>query len=199
MFVQFIEGPVSDAEKFRQQLDLWVQRHAGDAAGWLGTTAGVTDDGTAFVAARFGSAEAARANSDRSEQSDWWNETEKTFGGTVVFEDHDDVELLRDGGSDDAGFVQVIRGRVNDVDAARELMLEDPDEDARPDVIGGMVGLTPEGVYTMVVYFTSEDEARAGEAQEAAENDDAFAERMYAMHDEPPRFLDITDPWFWSA
>jgi hypothetical protein len=79
----------------------------------------VTDDGTAFVAARFESADAAAANSGRPEQSDWWAETEKCFDGPVSFVDCDDVETFRAGGSDDAGFVQVIRGEVNDIEAAR--------------------------------------------------------------------------------
>ena len=36
------------------------------------------------------------------------------FDGPVEFHDSDDVTLLFDGGSDDAGFVQVIRGKVDD-------------------------------------------------------------------------------------
>lgn len=196
MFVQFIEGSVTDAQALRDQLERWQEQCADGAIGWLGTTAGVTADGSAFLAARFESAEAARANSERSEQSAWWAETEKCFDGPVSFEDADEVAQLRAGGSDDAGFVQVIRGQVNDVATARELFLEDMPDDVRPDVLGGLVSMMPDGSYTMVVYFTSEAEARAGESQEP---DGEFAQQMDELHDEPPRFLDIPDPWFWSA
>ena len=41
---------------------------------------------------------------------------EALFDGPVEFHDCDDVTLMMDGGSDDAGFVQVIRGKVDDAD-----------------------------------------------------------------------------------
>jgi hypothetical protein len=195
MFVQFIEGSVADPQAFRRQLERWQEQCAAGAAGWLGTTAGVSDDGTGFLAARFESTDAARANSDRAEQSAWWAETESSFDGPVSFEDCDDVSLMRSGGSDDAGFVQVIRGRVNDVDGARSLFLEDVPDDVRPDMIGGVVGLQSDGAYTTVVYFTSEEEARAGES---GEDDEDFGRRMDDLHDTAPRFLDLADPWLFS-
>lgn len=199
MFVQFIEGQVSDPQALHDRLDQWQEQLADAAVGWLGATAGVTAEGTAVIAARFESAEAAQANSDRTEQGQWWAQTESLFNGEVSFFDAADVEVFRRGGSDEAGFVQVIRGQVNDIAAARELMLEDMPDDVRPDVIGGLVGIRPDGAYVTAVYFTSEGDARAGEAAEAADTDDSFARRMDQIHDEPPRFLDLPDPWMWSA
>lgn len=196
MFVQFIEGSVSDPRALQRQLERWQEQCAAGATGWLGTTAGVSADGTAFVAARFASAEEARTNSDRPEQSAWWEQTQPLFEGTVSFADCDDVILFRDGGSDEAGFVQVIRGQVNDVDAAREVFAQDMPDEARPDVLGGMVGMMPDGTYTAVVYFTSEADARAGEAGEA---EGGLGEQMDALHDAPPRFLDLTEPWLHSV
>lgn len=196
MFVQFIEGPVPDAGALRRQFDRWEQQCAPGAKGFLGSTVGVTADGTGFVAARFESAEAARANSDRPEQSAWWAETEPCFAGPVTFTDCEDVTELRGGGSDEAGFVQVIRGQVNDVEAARAAFKPDMPADQRPDVIGGYVGLQPDGDYTMVVYFTSEAEAREGEAEDA---DEGMGQEMEALHDTPPSFLDLTDPWLVSS
>jgi hypothetical protein len=196
MFVQFIEGPVHDGAALRRQLDRWLEQCGDAATGWLGTTAGVTADGTGFVAARFASAEEARANSDRDEQSAWWAETEKVFDGTIAFTDCDDVQMLRGGGTDDAGFVQVIRGKVRDEGAARAWLGEEMAVDSRPDVLGALVGLHPEPTaYTMVVYFTSEAEARAAEAEEAAAGGD---DPMADIHVETPRYLDLTEPWFWS-
>ena len=192
MFLQFIEGPVADPQAFRRQLERWHEDCAEGASGWLGSTAGVTPDGIGFLAARFDSAEAARANSDRPEQSAWWAETEKCFDGPASFTDSEDVVLMRGGGSDSAGFVQVIRGRLTDVEAARASFTEDMPDDVRPDVLGGTIGILPNGSYTMVVYFTSEAEARAGEAQEPDE-------QMDDLHVTPPRYLDLPDPWLWSA
>lgn len=196
MFVQFIEGSVSDPRALQRQFERWQEQCADGATGWLGTTAGVTADSTAFVAARFASAEDARANSDRPEQAAWWAETQPCFEGTVSFVDCDDVTLFREGGSDEAGFVQVIRGQVNDIDAAREVFAQDMPDEARPDVLGGMVGMMPDGTYTTVVYFTSEADARVGEADEA---EGGVAEQMDALHDAPPRFLDLAEPWLQSA
>ncbi len=65
MFVQVFQGPVSDPAKVKETLDRWVAELAPGADGWLGSTAGVTDDGTFVGLARFDSEEAARRNSDR--------------------------------------------------------------------------------------------------------------------------------------
>ena len=45
MFVQVIQGNVSDAARVRALLDRWVAEVAPGAVGWLGSTSGVTDDG----------------------------------------------------------------------------------------------------------------------------------------------------------
>src|SRR2546430_7004332 len=85
MFVQVIQGHVSDAAQVRAQLDRWVEEVAPGAAGWLGSTSGVTDDGTLIALARFESDEAARQNSDRPEQTAWWEQTAALFTGEPVF------------------------------------------------------------------------------------------------------------------
>ena len=71
MFVQVIQGPVSDATAARAQFEKWMTELAPGAIGWLGSTAGVTDDGTLVALARFESEEAARQNSDRPEQTEF--------------------------------------------------------------------------------------------------------------------------------
>jgi hypothetical protein len=201
MFVQCIEGRVGDRDGLRRQYDGWLAELSGGAEGWLGVTGGITSDGTGFLAVRFASIDVARRNSARAEQDRWWAETERCFDGPVTFTDYTDVDLLRGGGSDEAGFVQVIEGRVTDAGRARELTAEmEPHlAAARPDVLGGYVAMRDDGVYTQVVYFTSEAEARAGEhapsRDEIARFDDEFAE----LHVDPPRYLDLTDPWMASA
>src|SRR5262245_52126402 len=83
------------------------------AAGFLGTTAGVTDDGTAFIAARFESEQSAQANSGRPEQGTWWSVTERLFDGPVSFVDSADVDVQVEP-TNDAGFVQVIQSKALD-------------------------------------------------------------------------------------
>ena len=45
MFVQVITGKVTDAAAVRARFDRWLEELAPGAKGWLGSTAGVTDDG----------------------------------------------------------------------------------------------------------------------------------------------------------
>src|SRR6266545_3074850 len=128
MFVQVIQGQVSDAGQARAALDRWARELAPGANGWLGTTAGVTEDGRFIALARFESEEAARANSDRPEQDQWWTETAKLFTGEATFKDSSDVTLDITGDPDNAGFVQIIQGRGSDPERARALMAQDSAE-----------------------------------------------------------------------
>ena len=140
MFVQVIQGQVGDAERARAAFDQWAEELAPGATGWLGSTAGVTEDGRLVALARFESEEAARRNSDRPEQDRWWAETSKLFTGDATFTDSSDVVLDVIGEPDNAGFVQVIQGRGNDSDRARELMSQDSSQWAafRPDIVGSV-------------------------------------------------------------
>ena len=72
MFAQVIQGRTSDPEGVQAAMDRWLQELAPGAIGWLGSTAGVTDDGRFIAVARFESAEAADRNSRRPEQTLWW-------------------------------------------------------------------------------------------------------------------------------
>ena len=82
MVVQIMEGRCNDAEAMKRQGEKWDAELRPGAKGYLGVTAGVTDDGRSISIVRFESEEAARANSDRPEQGEWWAETEKLFDGT---------------------------------------------------------------------------------------------------------------------
>lgn len=119
-----------------------------------------------------------------------------------MFHDCIEVDLINDGGSDDAGFVQVIQGKTTDVGKARELdaRMEPRLKDLRPDVIGGIVAWHPQnGRFTNVLYFTSEAEARAKEKEmESAEGFQEYIGELEAISDGEPKFLDISDPWMSS-
>jgi hypothetical protein len=200
VFVQVIRGQVDDAAQVRAAMDRWAQELAPGATGWLGSTAGVTEDGRFIGLARFESEEAARRNSDRPEQDRWWSETSQLFTGQASFRDSNDVTVDLAGEPDDAGFVQVMQGQGSDPDRARELMAEDSDEWAafRPDVIGSVAVGHEGGAYTMAMYFTSEAEAREGERKEPPPELKAQMEEMAALNVGEPEFFDLKDPWLYS-
>lgn len=199
MFVQVIMGPVSDAGELRASLDRWMRDLAPGATGWLGSTAGVTDDGLAIAFARFESAEAARRNSERPEQHQWWMETSKVFTGEITFHDCDKALTWLGGGSDDAGFVQVMTGLMTDPQRGAELLDTDPAplKAFRPEIIGSVVAPNPDNTFTEAVYFTSEAEAREGEHKEMPPDLKAqFEEQMSLIQD--MKFYDLHDPWMHS-
>jgi hypothetical protein len=200
MFVQIIQGKVADESRLRAQMDRWLEDLAPGADGWLGGTYGITDDGMLLAMVRFESEDAARRNSDRPEQGRWWQDTETCFEGSVTFHDCRDVHVLLKGGSDDAGFVQVIQGRVRDKE--RVLALEQEGEtmmaEHRPDIIGVTIAVDDDGTFTEVVSFTSEAAAREGERREMTPDmERLIREEMSLLED--TRYLDLHHPWFASA
>src|SRR5690348_13741877 len=98
----------------RKQIDRWHAERGSQVQGWLGGTYGFADDDMFVAVVRFDSAESAMANSESREQSEWWTQTEALFDGPVEFHDCADVTLMMEGGSDRAGFVQIIRGTAAD-------------------------------------------------------------------------------------
>jgi hypothetical protein len=197
MFVQIIEGRVQDAAGLRRQVEDWEQHLAAGATGWLGTTAGITEDGRFILAARFASPEAARENADRPEQGQWWAVTEKMLD-EVEFVESSDITSMG-AGSDDAGFVQFMHGRVRDRDRLETLNAELSDRlaDVRPDILGGYELALPGDGFVAVTYFTSEAEARAGESQEPpADLAEDLGEWQALMVD--VEWFDLPDPWLAS-
>jgi hypothetical protein len=199
MFVQVIQGQVSNPEQLHAALDRWSQQLAAGAPGWLGSTAGVTEDGRFVALARFESQEAARRNSDRPEQGRWWSETSELFTGEVSFRDSSDVTADVTGDPDTAGFVQVMHGRSSDLGRARELMAHNPEWAAfRPDVIGTVAVGHEGGAYTVALYFTSEQAAREGESKQPPPQLKAVMEEMNQLMAGEPEFLDLRQPWLYS-
>jgi hypothetical protein len=200
MFVQVIQGRVSDAAKVRAQLEKWVAEVSPGADGWLGSTAGVTEDGQAVALARFESEEAARRNSDRPEQGAWWAEMAALFSDEPVFHDSTGVEVDTQGDPSDAGFVQVMQGRTSDPERAKELMASDPTEwrDFRPDILGTMSIDHEGGDWTMAIYFTSEEAAREGEQKEPTPEMAETMKQMGELTIGEPVFFDLRDPWLHS-
>jgi len=195
MFVQIIQGKVKDADLLDRQIERWTTEIKPGVKGYLGSTHGVTPDGRGISIVRFDSPDAARANSTSEQQTAWWNETAKAFDGEPTFHDAADVDTVVGGGSDQAGFVQVIQGRAKDASAMRSRMREMESEltTARPDILGMTLAWHGDGGFTQAVYFRSEAETRTQE--KATENDDMRRQYM-DMFDGPPTFFDLTAPHF---
>ncbi len=200
MFVQVIQGKVSDAGAMRARMDTWMKELAPGAEGWLGSTAGVTEGGDLVALARFESEEAARRNSDRPEQTAWWEETAKLFDGEPTFLESTDVDVDTPGDPDKAGFVQVMQGRTNAPERAKELMASDPTDWAafRPEILGTVTANHDDGRWTMAIYFTSEAEARAGEKKEPPEEVAKLMKELDSLSVGEPTFLDLREPWLQS-
>jgi hypothetical protein len=195
MFVQMIEGRVGDAEELRRQLDRWAAELRPGATGYLGSTGGITDDGRFIMFARFENEDAAQANADRPEQGEWFAEMSKAFDGDASFTNSTDVETFLAGGSDDAGFVQVMKSPGLDRDRIREMdaIFEPHAAEYRPDLIGGYRVWTGPTSCIDVNYFTSEEEARANEQKEPPpELASGMSEFMDMMKD--TEFIDLKDP-----
>jgi hypothetical protein len=197
VFIQVIQGKAKDRDGLRRQLDRWQEELSAGAKGYLGSTGGVAEDGTAIFLARFENEQAARANSDRPEQGAWWKETAKHFEGDVTFRDCREVDTILRGGSDDAGFVQVMQGRVRDKARLFELEKEFLPQlaERRPDVIGS-VRAWDGNHFTDAIYFTSEAEARKGEAAMAQDTSGDMAE--FESLTEDLTYIDLKDPWLRS-
>jgi hypothetical protein len=198
LFIQVITGTVVDEEGLLRQAERWEEELRPGAVGFLGSTGGITEDGRFILLARFASEDAARRNSTRDEQGAWWAETEKCVEN-VLFLDSVQVTTMRGGGSNDAGFVQVMRGRVIDPAKLAELEGRLGEAEAmlvrhRPEILGDVVAMHADGTYTDAVYFSSEADARRAEAAELpAEVQSLLAEWMSATTID--EYLDLKNPW----
>ena len=198
MFVQVVQGKAKDPAGLKKQWERWQEEIRPGAKGFLGATGGVSPDGEFITMARFETEEAARTNSDRPEQDSWWQETSQ-YLEDPMFHDCREVDVQGPGGADTAGFVQIIQGKVTDVEKSRQLEsgMEDRMKDLRPDVIGSYTAWHPEnGRFTSAIYFTTEAEARAKEKEmESAEGFAEFMEQYQAISDGEPKYVDLPDPW----
>jgi hypothetical protein len=196
MFVQVIEGKVADAERLRQQLERWNRDLRPGAVGFLGTTGGVTDDARGVFLARFDSAADALANSNRPEQGQWWAETAPCFDGEVTFTDSEEVEMFLAGGSDEAGFVQVMKSSGVDRDKVHDMdrQFEEVAAQWRPDLIGSTRVWTGPDRCIDVAYFTSEAAAREGEQKSPPAELAGQSAEFEAMMSNT-EFLDLRQPW----
>ncbi|MGA8246457.1 MAG: hypothetical protein WB797_06090 [Nocardioides sp.] len=196
MFIQVIQGRCTRQDELRAAGEGWREALGAGAVGWLGGTYGFTDDDLFIGVVRFESREAAMANSARPEQGAWAEKMTALMDGPVEFHDCDDVTLVLDGGSDDAGFVQVIQGGVDDPGRVKAMLADTTMlRQMRPDIIGATLAFEPDGSFTETVAFRDEQSARQGER---AEPPPEVREELEAML-RGATFHDLHDPWFETA
>lgn len=193
MFVQIIEGRTTRGEELLARGESWQRELRPGAEGFLGVTAGVTPDGRAITIVRFEDQAKAEANAARPEQGEWWEQTAKLYDGEATFTNSSDVTEWHGGGSNDAGFVQVMkstgvdRSQMEKMDAAFEEHMH-----LRPDLIGGLRIWTGPDSCVEVAYFTSEAEARAGEKAEMPPEITELMSDFEGMGE--TEYLDLTNP-----
>lgn len=201
VFLQIIQAPVADVDGVRDHFDHWFEDLADGATGWLGTTAGTTDAGELFAAVRFVSTEAARRSSQREEQDSWWQELLRRLDGEPVVQNCSDVAEIAGGGSDDAGYVQVVQGRASDLadvlhDIARAAETTLPH---RPSLIGGYLAAHDEGGgFSEVLYYPDAEAADDKQSEQLRESQLSRIQEKSAFLTDLRR-LEITDPWLHSA
>ncbi|MFC5731608.1 MULTISPECIES: hypothetical protein [Nocardioides] len=196
MFIQMIQGPCSRQDEVHALLDEWRRDLAPGASGWLGGTYGFTDDDQFMAVVRFESRDAAMANSNRPEQGAWAERFAELMAGPLEFHDCDDVTLFMDGGSDQAGFVQIIRGRAEDPSRLKAMLADTTTlHEMRPEILGGTLAFEPDGSFIETVAFTTEEEARKGEQLEPP----AEVRRDLESVMKGASFYDLHHPWFQSA
>jgi hypothetical protein len=192
MFIQVMQGKCSRPDELRALADSW--RDEG-GTGFLGGTYGVTDDDEFLGVIRFTSRDDAMTNSARPETQAFAEKMSGLMDGPVEFHDCGDVTPFLEGGSDDAGFVQVIRGRTDDPTPMKEMSADTDDLHAmRPEIIGGTFAVADDGTFFQTIYFTDEDSARKGEQVPPPPEVQAALESVMAG----AVFYDLHKPWFAS-
>jgi len=196
MFIQIIQGRATNPPGIRRDLGRWQRLLAADADGWLGSTTGITEDGWSITVVRFASEKQARRNSDRPEQREWWRDASQHLA-RVVSHDAPKVHIYRDGGSDQAGFVQVIQGHSDDLEHMVSLGRDQEEVLAReaPHILGVTVAEHADrpGDFTQVVYFTSEQDARRFAQEPPAVAEEPVLEQLRSLMTNA-RCFDLRDP-----
>jgi hypothetical protein len=196
VFIQVIQGRALDPPGIRRELNRWQRQLATDADGWLGATAGVTEDGWSVVVMHFDSEQEAHRSSGRPEHRAWGREPPPHLG-EVAFHAAPTVRLFGDGRSDLAGYVQVIQGHIDDLERMASLGGDQEEVLAReaPHILGVTVAEHADvpGDFTQILYFTSEQDAQRFEPEPLTDADEpAQQERRGLMTN--LRSFDLRDP-----
>ena len=196
MFIQVIQGRATNPPGIRRDLGRWQRLLAAGADGWLGSTTGITEDGWSISVVRFASEAQARRNRDRPEQREWWRDASQHLARVTVH-DAPKVHTYRDGGADEAGFVQILQGHSDDIERMVSLRRDQEEVLARdaPHILGVTLAEHADrpGDFTQTTYFTSEQDARRSEQEGPPKaNEPALQELRSLMTN--LRYFDLRDP-----
>jgi hypothetical protein len=117
------------------------------------------------VVIRFDSEDASARLGSQPEQDRWPADALGLFEAEPIVLNSSEVIADLHGNPDRARFVQFIQGRVNDPERARDLWSQYVDlrRKLRPDVLASLAISHGGGAYTLIIYYSSEAEAREGE------------------------------------
>lgn len=195
MFIQMVQGTCTREDEMHSLVDGWCATMS-ERPGWLGGTYGFTDDNRFVGVVRYDSEQSCRENCMRDDAGAWWAQAETLFDGAPEIHQSEDVTMMLDGGSDNAGFVQVMRGRMLDADKFRHFSsdteMTNMLHQARPEIIGATLLFEPDGSFTETISFTDETTARVGEKQEMP----ADMEMDWQSTIADVEYLDLHHPWF---
>jgi len=133
-------------------------------------------------------------NSARPETDEFAKKMGALMDGEPSFFDSDEVETFLDGGSDDAKFVQIIKGKA-DPGLWQKMGSDESLREMRPDIVGGTVAIQNDGSFVETVAFTDEESARKGESSADApqEIEETLQEILKGAE-----FYDLREVWFSS-
>jgi hypothetical protein len=179
----------------RALVDDWCGTMA-ERPGWLGGTYGFTGDERFVGVVRFDSSTACRDSAAMADSAIWWAGADALFDSGCEIHESEDVSMMLDGGSDNAGFVQVMHGKVGDADKFRHFMTDTEVtsmlHQTRPEIMGATLAMEPDGTFIETIAFTDEESARKGEQLEMpAEMQQNFESAMTDVE-----YIDLHHPWF---
>ena len=195
MFAQVIKGKVSDPEAVKTATERWVK--AGPKRGRL---AGLHRGNNGRRPVRHGCAFRVRGGGSPQQRSPRTGQMVGGDGEAVRRRCDLPGQLRRDSrpaGRPGHSWLRADHaGPCTDPERAKELMSKDADKWAafRPDVIGSVTVGHDDGAYTMVLYFTSEAEAREGERKEVPPELQATMDEMNKISTGEPEFFDLRQP-----
>ncbi|HEV7754787.1 MAG TPA: hypothetical protein VGO94_02910 [Mycobacteriales bacterium] len=189
MFLQVYRGRVTDPEEVHAALHRWSDTLG---PGWVGTTAGVTSDGRSITLVRFESADTATPT-DAGDA--WWAQMCGLSAEPMTRQDCPRVMTQLGGDSADAGYVQVLQGRISDLERLQQVLADASgwQAETRTDIMGGLMGLHGDGGFTQAVYFSSEDAAWEGARTQPPVDTTALDELVGDL-----TFFDLRRPWAYS-
>ena len=96
--------------------------------------------------------------------------------------------------------MQVIRGKVDDVDRVKAMVADTTMlHEMRPEILGGTLAFEADGTFTETVAFTDEASARKGEQLEPPPEVPEEIQEVMQEVMSGAVFYDLRAPWFESA